>query len=44
MILRTLFIPKGHKKEMKRIKTHQEREKREKVSNNSMKLFGVFLN
>jgi len=45
MVLRTLLIPKGHKKrrwrEERLINTSQEREKRERVPNNLMKLFGV---
>jgi len=43
MVLRTLLIPKGQKKEMKRrlVNRSQEREKRQRVSDNSMKLFGV---
>ena len=49
MVLRILLIPKGQKKEEKKgdeekkdVNTSQEREKRERVPDNSMKLFRVF--
>jgi len=42
MVLRTLLIPKRKKKEMKRRKTGQHKSrKRDRVPDNSMKLFGV---
>jgi len=45
MVLRTFLILKGQRKgdeERKDSSTRQEREKRERVSDNSMKLFGVY--
>jgi hypothetical protein len=45
MVLRTLLIPKGHKKEMKRKKTSQHKSRKggeERVPDNSMKFFDVF--
>jgi len=44
MVLKTLLIPKGQKmrwREERLVNTSQEREKRERVPDNSMKLFGV---
>ena len=45
MVLRTLLISKGQeggRREERLVNTSQEREKRERVPNNSMKLFGVW--
>jgi len=44
MVLRTLLIPRGQKKrwrEERLVNTSLERENRERVPDNSMKLFGV---
>jgi len=45
MILRTLLFRRDRKRrwrEERLVNTSQEREKRERVTDNSMKLFGVF--
>jgi len=45
MVVRTLLIPKDKKRRLREerlVNTSQEREKRERVPDNSMKLFGVF--